>query len=183
MRQLLFVQGGGEGVHDQWDNQLVDSLSRELGPKYDIRYPLMPNESDPQYAAWKGALERELAVLEHGAIVVGHSIGGTILVNLLAEWTPPTALGAICLIAVPFIGEGGWPSEDIVPRSDLEARLPRDVPIFLYYGDKDDTVPPAHVDLYARALPRAQVRRLSKRDHQLNNDLSEVASDIRGLMA
>jgi predicted alpha/beta hydrolase family esterase len=178
MRHVLFVQGGGEGVHDRWDNQLVDSLRSELGPGYEIHYPVMPNEGDPQYAAWRRALDREFAALPHGAIVVGHSIGGTILVNVLAERTPRFGLGAICLIAAPFIGAAGWNSDEIEPRSDLAARLPRDVPIFLYHGRNDDAVPFAHVDLYARAIPRARVRRLASRDHQLNNTLSELASDI-----
>jgi predicted alpha/beta hydrolase family esterase len=141
----------------------------------------MPNEADPQYAPWKHALERELAALEDGAIVVGHSVGGTILINVLAERTPQSRLGAICLIAAPFIGGAGWASDDIEPRSDLAARLPGDVPVFLYHGRNDDTVPLAHLELYARALPGAQVRRLANRDHQLNNSLSEVASDIRRL--
>ena len=181
MRQVLFVQGGGEGVHDRWDDKLVDSLREELGPAYEIRYPVMPNEADPQYSAWKPVLQRELAALAPGAIVVGHSVGATILVNLLAEWTPPVDLGAICLIAAPFIGAGGWESDEIEPRPDLAARLPREVPIFLYHGRTDDTVPFAHVELYARAVPRARVRRLEGRDHQLDNRLSEVATDIRGL--
>ena len=181
MRQVLFVQGAGEDVHDHWDNQLVDSLRSELGPDYDIHYPVMPNEADPQYAAWKQALERELAALEPGAVVVGHSVGGTILINVLADQTPQPRLGAICLISAPFIGEGGWERHDIEPRSDIAARLPRDVPIFLYHGLDDDTVPVVHVELYARALPGAHGRRLANRDHQLNNDLTEVASHIRQL--
>ena len=181
MRQVLFVQGGGEGVHDEWDNRLVDSLGRELGPGYEIRYPVMPDEADPRYAAWKPALERELASLGDGAVVVGHSVGGAILINLLAEWTPSVSLGAICLIAAPFLGAGGWKSDEIEPRSDLAAALPRDVPIFLYHGRDDDTVPIAHVELYARAIPRAQVRRLANRDHQLNDILSGLADDIRQL--
>ena len=181
MRQLLFVQGGGEGTHDQWDNQLVDSLRSELGPAYEIRYPLMPNEGDPEYAAWKLALERELSTLEVGAIVIGHSVGGAILIHVLAEQTPPSNLGAICLIAAPFIGTGGWESDDIHPRPDLADRLPHRVPIFFYHGREDDTVPFAHVELYARAVPSAHVRRLADRDHQLNNRLPEIAADIRGL--
>lgn len=181
MRQVLFVQGGGEGVHDQWDNQLVDSLRGELGPAYEIRYPVMPNEADPQYGEWRLALQRELAALEPGAIVVGHSVGGTILIQVLAEQTPPCDLGAICLIAAPFIGAGGWESAEMEPQPDLAARLPRDVPIFLYHGRDDDTVPFAHVELYARAVPRAHVRRLAGRDHQLDNKLSEAAADIRRL--
>ena len=181
MRQVLFVQGGGEGVHDQWDNRLVESLTSELGPTYEIRYPLMPNEADPKYAVWKRALEKELAALEDGAIVVGHSVGGTILIHVLAEQTPPFDLGAICLIAAPFIGPGGWPSDEIDPQPDLAGRLPRGVPIFFYHGRDDDTVPFSHVELYARAVPRAQVRRLADRDHQLDNRLAEIAADIRWL--
>ena len=181
MRQVLFVQGGGDGVHDQWDNHLVDSLRSELGPAYEIRYPVMPNEADPEYAVWKLALQKELASLDPGAIVVSHSVGGTILIHVLAEHTPPVKLGAICLIAPPFIGTGGWASEDIEPRSDLSDHLPRDVPIFFYHGRDDDTVPFAHVDLYAHLVPRAHVRRLAGRDHQLNNRLSEIATDIRRL--
>ena len=181
MRQVLFVQGGGEGVHDLWDNRLVDALRRELGPTYEIRYPVMPNEADPNYAVWKRALEKEFATLESGAVVIGHSVGGTILIHALAESTPRANLGAVCLIAAPFIGTAGWESDDIAAQPDLADRLPRDVPIFIYHGRDDDTVPFAHVELYARLIPRAVVRRLAGRDHQLNNQISEIATDIRRL--
>ncbi len=43
--QVLFVQGGGAGVHDEWDNKLVDSLTRELGDGFEIRYPRMPRDA------------------------------------------------------------------------------------------------------------------------------------------
>jgi len=183
VRQILFVQGAGEAVHDEWDNKLVESLRRELGPDYEVRYPVMPNEADPQLAAWGVALEREIAVLHPGAIIVGHSIGGTILVNVLAEHAPAVELGAIALVAAPFVGQGGWKGEDIELRSDLAARLPAGLPVFLYHGDKDAIAPVAHLALYAAAIPHAHVRRFVDRDHQLNNDLSEVASDIRELEA
>jgi len=40
--QVLFIHGSGEGAHDKWDNRLVESLERELGPDYAVRYPRMP---------------------------------------------------------------------------------------------------------------------------------------------
>jgi len=123
MRQILFVQGAGNDVHEQWDNKLVEDLRRQLGRTYEVRYPVMPNEADPSFASWRVALESELAALPNGAIVVGHSIGGTILVNVLAAYAPTVALGAIVLIAAPFIGDGGWKSDDIEPRSDLGGGL------------------------------------------------------------
>lgn len=177
--QVLFVQGAGANTHDGWDHRLVESLQRELGADYLVRYPRMPNEEDPAYAMWKPALLRELESLEDGAILVGHSVGGTMLVHAVAEHPPSFKPGALVLIAAPFIGNGGWPSDEIQPRTDFAARLPDRV--FLYQGTDDETVPAAHVHLYARAIPHATVRVLAHRDHQLNDDLSEVARDIRAL--
>ncbi len=180
--QVLFVQGGGgEGTHDKWDNKLVESLGRELGPEYQIRYPHMPNGADPKYARWKAALKKEFGRLDDGAILVGHSIGGTILINTVVEEPPDLALSGIFLLAAPFVGESGWPSEDIKPMSGLGKRLPAQTPVYVYHGSEDETAPFEHVGLYARAIPQAVVRRLAGRDHQLNNDMSEVAADIRRL--
>jgi predicted alpha/beta hydrolase family esterase len=180
-RQVLFIQGGGDGAHDEWDNRLVDRLGRELGPDYEIRYPRMPNEADPKYARWKAAIKKEFGKLDDGAILVGHSVGGTILINTLAEEPPDLPLRGIFLLAAPFVGESGWPSEDIKPIPDLGKRLPAQALGFLYHGSEDETAPFEHVGLYAKAIPQAFVRRLNGRDHQFNNDMSDVAADIRRL--
>ncbi len=178
-RQLLFVQGGGPRVHDQWDDKLVESLGRQLGAAFEIRYPCMPHEEDPQYAQWKPALEQELAALDDDAILVGHSIGATILVNVLAEQSTARKFGALVLVAAPFVGEGGWSSDQLRSPRDLGARLPPGLPVHVFHGLDDRTAPPAHADLYARAIPQARVHRLPGRDHQLNGDLGEVAAAIR----
>lgn len=44
-RQILFIQGGGAGAHDEWDDKLFDSLKRELGDGYEVRYPRMPTRT------------------------------------------------------------------------------------------------------------------------------------------
>jgi predicted alpha/beta hydrolase family esterase len=181
--QLLFVQGGGAGVHDEWDAKLVESLRDALGPTYEIRYPRMPGEDDPSYATWKAALGKEFATLRDGAILVGHSIGATILINALAEQPPERKFGAIFLIATPFVGEGGWQSDDLTTPRELGENLPKGVPIYLYHGLADETAPPSHAELYARAIPQARVYRLPDRDHQLNNDLTEIAARIKSLAA
>jgi len=178
-REILFIQGGGAGAHDEWDDKLVESLRRELGDGHEVRYPRMPDEGDPSYARWSAAVRGELAGLDDGAIVAGHSVGATILINALAEQPPEKGLGAIMLIAAPFVGEGGWPSDEFELTSDLGSRLPQGVPVHVFHGLQDETAPPSHADLYALVIPRAQVHRLPGRDHQLNNDLSEVADAIR----
>ena len=178
-RQILFIQGGGAGAHDEWDDKLVESLRRELGREYEVRYPRMPDEGEPSYARWSKAILREIAALDDGAVVAGHSVGATILLNALAEQPPEKGLGAIVLIAAPFVGEGGWLSDEFELTSDLGAKLPPGARVHVFHGLRDETAPPSHADLYALAIPQAQVHKLPGRDHQLNNDLSEVAEAIR----
>lgn len=180
-RQIVFVQGAGEGTHDEWDDKLVDSLRRELGHGFEVRYPRMPAEDDPSYATWAPAIVEELSTLEDGAVVVGHSVGGTILIQAFVEQPPEVTLGAIVLLATPFVGAGGWPADEFEFPTDLGARLPPGVPVHVFHGLEDDTVPPAHADLFASVIPHAEVHRLTGRDHQLGNDLREVARVIRAL--
>jgi predicted alpha/beta hydrolase family esterase len=182
-RQLLFVQGGGgHDAHDAWDAKLVDSLAGALGPGWDIRYPRMPNEDDPKFSVWKPAVLNEIAKLDAGAMLVGHSIGATVLVHSLAQSPPGLLPAGVFLIAAPFIGDGGWPVDGVTPDPDLGAHLPAATPVFLYQGGADGTVPPGHLDLYVKAIPQAAARALLGRDHQLDNDLSEVATDILALV-
>jgi pimeloyl-ACP methyl ester carboxylesterase len=177
-RQILFIQGGGEGVHDSWDEKLVESLRVELGGAYEVRYPRMPVENDPSYTRWSAAIRRELKALNDGALVAGHSVGGTILIGTLAERAPEQRLRAIVLIAAPFAGPAGWPSDEWELPRDLAERLPPRVPVHVFHGLEDRTVPPSHAELYGRAIPSALVHQLPGRDHQLNNDLSDVAKTI-----
>ena len=182
-RQILFIQGAGEGTHDEWDDKLVASLRRELGDGFEVRYPRMPDEDDPQDAAWTRAIREELATLEDGAVVVGHSVGGTILIQALVDEPPDRRPSAIVLLAAPFVGPGGWPGDEFEFHDDLGDRLPTGVPIHIFHGLDDEEVPPAHADLYAHVVPQAEIHRVPGRDHQLGNDLGDVATMIRGLVA
>lgn len=175
---LLFIQGGGAGAHDEWDDKLVASLSRELGDAYEVRYPRMPHEDNPSYTTWSTAIRRELTAMDDGSVVVGHSIGGTILINALGEQPPERELSAIVLIGAPFVGAGGWPGDEFELPHDLGRRLPQGVPVHVFHGLQDEAAPPSHADLYASTVPQAQLHRLPGRDHQLNNDLSDVAVSL-----
>lgn len=178
--QVLFIQGGGKGVHSDWDSKLVASLRNELGDGYQVHYPRLPHEEEPQSASWQQAISKEIEKLPDGSAIVAHSVGGTILLKLLSEHAPERKLGGVFVIAAPFVGEGGWSSDDLRFPANLGKELPHGVPIHLFQGSKDD-VAPGHIDLYARAIPEAHAHRLAGRDHQLNNDLKEVARAIVGL--
>jgi predicted alpha/beta hydrolase family esterase len=179
-RQVLFVQGAGEGAYEE-DAKLASHLGAELGADYQIHYPRMPNEDDPVEKAWWQRIDEELTAMGAGAVLVGHSAGAATLLTFLAQSDFRHEAAGIFIIAAPFFGEGGWNCGDGGVPKDLGARLPRGVPLFLYHGSADEIVPFAHVDLFAKMLPQAVIRRLKGRNHQLNDDLSDVANDIRQL--
>lgn len=178
----MFVQGAGEGAHDLWDNRLVASLERALGVGYVVRYPRMPKEGEPHPRAWTRAISRELGRARGaGSILVAHSVGAAIALDFVARSAAGRRISAVFLIAPPFIGDGGWPSGELRPTKQVGAEIPQGVPLYLYFGARDQTVPLAHARLFEKVLPRARVRRLPGRDHQLDDDLSAVARDIRRL--
>jgi len=180
-RQILFIQGGGAGTHDEWDDKLVASLERELGSEYEVRYPRMPDEDDPNADTWGAAIRREVAVLADRAVVVGHSVGATLLVQALVDLPPRQDLAAIVLISAPFVGAGGWPAEEFELPRDLGARLPQGPEVHVVHGLDDETVPPSHAELYTSVIAQAQLHLLPGRNHQLHDDLSEVARLIARL--
>src|SRR5215213_1807763 len=156
-KQVLFVQGGGRGTHDEWDDKLVASLQRQLDCGISIRYPRMPREGDPDAAAWKKTIGKELGKLTDDVILVGHSLGAAILLDYLADGDLEHRLAGVFLIATPYIGEGGWPSDELRPTKELTVSLPARTPIYLYQGDEDQTVPLSHLGMLAKALPHATV--------------------------
>lgn len=174
--EVLFVHGAGAGAYE-CDRTLACSLQRELGSRYRVHYPRMPDEANPRYAAWKTALLDAFDALHDGCVLVGHSVGGAVLVQVLAQEPLPLKPGALGLIAPPFLGRGGWAS-DGSGRFSGAACLPAGLPVFLHHGTHDEVVPPAHARLYAQAMPQATVRLLPRRNHQLDGDLSELARDL-----
>lgn len=178
---IVFIQGAGEGAYAA-DQKLADSLQRNLGEAYSVIYPRMPREDQPDYTAWKNQIAAELEALETAVILVGHSFGGSILLKYLAEEQPPLPISALLLIATPYWGAADWEVEEYALPQAFAAQLP-DVPVYLYHGTDDEIVPFEHLACYAEHLPGAVKREVEGRDHQLNDDLSEVAADIQRLAA
>ncbi len=179
-QQVLFIQGGGDGAH-QADSKLVESLRRELGDHYEVIYPRMPDEGSPDFEAWKPQIRKAIDGLQGEPVLIGHSVGGYILLKYLSEQQPNKPIAEIAIIAAPFPdGDENWHFEGFDLPEDFPAKLPADAKIFLYHSLDDQTVPVAHVSLYADKLRKATVRETSG-GHQLNNDLSIVAQDIKSL--
>jgi predicted alpha/beta hydrolase family esterase len=179
-KQVLFIQGGGAGAYEE-DNQLAASLQDALGAEYNVLYPRMPNEDDPEYEAWKEQISKELAELDGAAILVGHSAGGTILLRYISVEKVEGTIAGIFLISTPFWGAEDWLVDEYTLRKGLASESPNGPPIFFYHSRDDEVVPFAHLAMYAAKLPGGIFRQLDGGGHQLNNNLAEVAADIKSL--
>lgn len=176
---VLFIQGGGDGAHTE-DKLLADSLKRALGPDYDVRYPRMPDESNPSVEVWGQKISSELSKISGKVILVAHSVGGSILLQYLSDAKFEHSIGGLFVLAAPTWDDSQWNFDDLkLPRNIAEklALIPR---IFFYHCHDDEIVPFVHLALHAKQLPQAITRAISHGGHQFGNDLARIAMDIRG---
>jgi uncharacterized protein len=179
-KQVLFIQGAGEGAYEE-DAKLEASLQDALGVEYNIIYPKMPNEENPEDEAWMTQISKELALLEGKVILVGHSAGGAVLLKYLLKENVGKPIAGIFLISIPYWDPEDEQGEDYPLHEGFASQLPTGVPIFLYHSRDDEWVPFAHLGRYAEKIPGAIIREFDGRGHQFNNNLSEVATDINSL--
>jgi uncharacterized protein len=176
---VLFIQGGGKGAHSE-DAPLAESLKRALGADYDVRFPQMPHEADPNVEAWKRKISSELSDIPGRVILVAHSVGGSILLRYLVEENVEKPIAGLFLLAAPSWDEDRWNFDDLkLPRDTAEklAPIPR---IFFYHCRDDDVVPFGHMALHSARITRAVTRAIDGGGHQFGHDLTGVAADIRG---
>ena len=180
MPVILFIQGGSKGAYKA-DKKLALFLQDSLKGKYDINYPRMPDEDNPNYETYKAKINEELKKIQSKVVLVGHSLGGCFLLKYLSENKIDNDIAGMFFIATPFWGTGGWQYKGFTIDHDFASKLPAKPPVFFYHSTDDETVPFSHLALYAKKLPHAKIRKIAGRGHQLKNDLSEVVQDIMSL--
>ena len=84
IKHVCFIQGAGSNGAYEEDRALADSLQAHLGTEYKVWYPAMPNEANPDLAAWMKAIQLELDRIERPVFLVGHSIGASVLAQILS---------------------------------------------------------------------------------------------------
>jgi serine hydrolase len=177
-KNILFIQGGGGEEDYAADAKLVASLQDALGNAYTVHYPFLPNESGPDFGRGK-QIARELSSIQGEVILVAHSLGASMLLKYLSENEIKKEIAGIFLISTPFWkGDEDW-KEGLKLQKDFSEKLPKGVPIFLYHCKDDEVVPFTDLSIYAKKLHNAVVREIASGDHQLGNDLTQVARDIQ----
>lgn len=179
-KQVLFVHGGGQGAYEE-DEKLAANLRDVLGAAYEVRHPKMPDEDQPAYEAWKDRITKELSAMDGEVTLVGHSLGASILLKYLSEEKAEKPVAGLFLIAPPYWGTEDWEVSEYELQKDFASKFPRELPMFFYHSRDDEWVPFAHLALYAEKFPQATTHEFDGRGHQFDDDLSEVARDIKRL--
>jgi serine hydrolase len=169
-------QGPGEG-----SAPLAGRLREELGPNFELAFPILPAPDDPHYDAWSERVGEILAESDNPIVVVGHSLGASVFLKHLAEGGRAEHVTGIVLLATPYWGESGWEAEWALPEGwpDAKTELP---PTHLFHSRDDDVIPFSQLELYRERLPEAIVHPLDGYGHLYDRgDLTEVLEAIRAV--
>lgn len=180
-REIFFIHSAGEQTDDHGSTGLIRSLKGSLGSNYVLHHPLMPDPENPRYLEWKMTLQATLPVGGNKVAIIGHSLGGSVIVKYLSEGLCQVPVAGLFLVAAPYWGTRGWIIEEFGLKKDYVSKLPDMDRVFVYHSRNDVWVPFSHGEAYAKKLPGAVMRKMSGDDHEFGDGLEALVRDIRNL--
>ncbi len=180
-KEIFFVHSAGPQDYAHGSNKLAAYLSTSLGDGYRIHNPCLPEPENPRYGAWKMALQSVLPVGGHKAAIVGHSLGGSVIIKYLSEGLCQMPIAGLFLVGAPYWGTRGWTMEEFMFEQGFQTKLPSIERIFIYHSRYDKWVPYSHGRVYTRELPGAILRTINGDDHEFNSGLPLLVNDIQSL--
>lgn len=156
-----------------------ENLSRDLGGKFEVIMPKMPNKINAKYFEWKIWFDKFVPYFKPNVMMIGHSLGGIFLAKYLSENEFPKKISATFLVAAPYDDEDS-------DYSLADFRLPKNLSklekqggkIFIYHSKDDSSVPFADSEKYERSLKAATRRIFADRGHFGQERFPELMRDI-----
>lgn len=159
-----------------------DSLRKELGSRFDVLLPKMPNPMNAKYEEWKILFKKIALLLDNNVILIGHSLGAIFLAKYLSENKFPKKILATLLVSPPYDDEGMKDSlgDFVLPKS-LDKLNKQGGKIFVYQSKDDSVVPHSHLEKYKKVLLNVIIREFKKREHFDQSSFPELIKDVKGL--
>ncbi|WP_339216495.1 alpha/beta hydrolase [Ornithinibacillus sp. FSL M8-0202] len=180
---LMFIHSAGPQGENQGSYNLIKYVHNRLGNNAEVISPKMPTPEDPKYSDWKNELDKALAKHSGGIVLVGHSLGGSVLLKYFSEEVYHVKVLGLFIVAAPFWGkDDDWQRKDFFLQETFEQHLKEIPHIFLYHSRDEEIVPLSHHSVLAEKLPQSTCRILDGSDHLFENGLPELVRDIRRLL-
>lgn len=180
-KEIFFIHSAGPQEDHAGSTGLIRSLKESLSNNYMLHHPSMPDPENPRYLEWKMMLQSTLPVGGNKVVIIGHSLGGSVVVKYLSEGLCQVPVAGLFLIGAPYWGTRGWSMEEFTFESDFSSKLPNIDHVFIYHSRNDRWVPFSHADCYAKKLQGSIVRRMTGDDHEFSSGLPLLVKDIRDL--
>ncbi|MET0298381.1 MAG: alpha/beta fold hydrolase [Flavitalea sp.] len=179
---ILFIHGAGDGAYE-WTLPRITPI-HELYDHYRFHFPRMPKPDAPSYQKWSKQLKEELMHIDDQAILVGHSLGGSVLLKYFSEndeSIPDDKYKALFLVSTPFWGENGWDGNEFELRSDFAKHLGMFSNIYILHNEDDDVVPFSHHKIYLDKIPGAVAISFKSGEHLATENLASIVDVVRDL--
>ena len=177
---ILFAHSAGDqGAAGKGSYDLVINLQNSVGSGYQIQYPIVSQPNEPTYARWKTLLEREFRKIKTDIILIGHSLGGSMLLKYLSEEKTTVPIAGLFLVAIPQWSQDGWNAKEFALKPDFAQRLPAIGSIHFFHCMNDPIVPFQHLNFYQKFLNEAVFHALECGDHAFAQGLPELTKAIQ----
>lgn len=178
-KQIFFAHsagaqdGPGQGSYD-----LVEWLKRSLGPEYQLRFPLVAEPEAPSTKLWQELFERELAAQTGEILLMGHSLGGSMLLKYFSEHATRLTIQGLILISTPYWGTKDWDYDEFALQADFPKYLPEIPAIHIFHSLHDPVVAYEHALKYRDRLPQARLHPIKGNEHVFAQGLPELLTVI-----
>ncbi|MFN3188148.1 MAG: alpha/beta hydrolase [Candidatus Paceibacteria bacterium] len=193
--QIVFIHGGdsfdnNEEFYDFLRNlpfdpyepekkRWRDELKEMTAESHEFIFLQMPNKLNAKYIAWSIWFEKLLPFIRDGAVLIGHSLGGSFLLRYLSEHALPVSIRHLHLVA-PAIDDLDCPglgqfSTDLKTWSGFKSDIKE---LHLWHSEDDAIVPIHHSERFLEVCPSATFHRFTDRFHFIGDSFPELLAEI-----
>lgn len=182
-RDLVFIHSAGPQGGQNGSSGLISRLNEALGDAFHIIAPAMPDPERPDIDAWLSGIDQAVSQAKSGAVLVGHSLGGSSILQYLARnpeiWRDNNRFTAVFSIAAPFWGLEDWEVTDFALSKDELGVLAHCKPMYFCHSTDDKIVGFSHCQTYLDRLPSANQITLNTAGHMmLDGDIDILIEKI-----
>lgn len=123
MTTVLFIHSAGPQGPGEGSDALVKGMRAALPPDLTLIAPLMPKPDAPAAEPWLAALKAAVEAIEGDFVLVGHSLGGSTILQALARFGIPEGLLGVVTLAAPFWSAEDWSVEEFALPKDAGTKL------------------------------------------------------------